>query len=845
MIYVVGAGFAAGQLLEAGLRPWAVSGAVVVGVLALVAFWRADAPVERGRCGPAAGFALALAAGGVLTAAVERRPGDPTHVANLALPWRGALIGVVRGEPERRPHGTTTLLLDVERAGSGSNAGPLNGVVRLTLRRHRALHDGDRVRVWVSLRRPHGFRSPGAFDFVGYLARRGVHVIGSVWDAPSPTRLGRRFGWGGAAISRWRRAAERALARGVGGVERAVLDALVLGRGRSLPEAVRERFRRAGVLHVLVISGLHLTLVAAIATRLAELVLLGSERLALRLDVPKLARLAGLAPVVGYLVLVGPSVSAFRAVVTITLAAIAVAVGRHAAPWRAWTLALVAVGVLWPGCAREAGCQLSFASVAGVLLAARPTAGAGGWCQRLWAVARVTATVVMVTAPVMAVHFDALAPMAIVANPIVVPLFGAAVLGPGLLAAAVAPFWCGGAAALFAVAGWLVRPGLALTWLLGGPLAAPLPVPRPNGFEVLACYTLIGGWYAARRGPWRRVAAAAAVLLAVDATWWTWERWAPGRLRVAFLDVGQGDAAVIELPDGRVLGVDAGGFPGSAFDPGRAVVEPYLRSRKIARLDVLVMSHAHPDHATGLSRLIERFRPREFWWAGIGGEGPTWRAVEQALARHHVPVRTLGRGDVPLLDTAGVTVLHPPPHVGAATLNDSSLVLAIRAAGVGVLFTGDVERRGEEMLAGEPSIGPTAVLKVPHHGSRTSSTPPLLAAVRPRLAVVSVGADNPYALPAPEVLARYEAVGACVLRTDTCGTVVVEARRGTWTVRTAVASAACRCAGAQGDAPRPLRSANMTSPTRSRTPSFWKMFVRCVFTVRSLMRSVSLTSLFL
>jgi competence protein ComEC len=116
---------------------------------------------------------------------------------------------------------------------------------------------------------------------------------------------------------------------------------------------------------------------------------------------------------------------------------------------------------------------------------------------------------------------------------------------------------------------------------------------------------------------------------------------------------------------------------------------------------------------------------------------------------------------VALPDTDTVTVLYPPRAFKAATLNDSSLVLAIRAAGVGVLFTGDVERRGEDVLAGQPSIVATDVLKVPHHGSRTSSTPSWLATVRPRLAVVSVGADNPYGLPAPEVLGRYRAIGDC------------------------------------------------------------------------------------
>jgi competence protein ComEC len=496
---------------------------------------------------------------------------------------------------------------------------------------------------------------------------------------------------------------------------------------------------------------------------------------------------------------------------------------------------------------REAGCQLSFASVAGVLLAAPvvPVDGAGRW-HRARGLVRVAACVTVVTAPVMALNFDALAPIGIIANPVVIPLFGAAVLGPGLLASVVATIWVDGAAALYWLAGWLVRPGLWAVWLFGGPVGVPLPVPRPTWLEVGACYALMAGWFGRAQAGWRRLGAAGAVVLAMSAAWWTWERAAPGRLRLAFLDVGQGDAAVVELPDGRVLVVDAGGFPGSDFDPGRAVVEPYLRSRKIARIDALVMSHAHPDHAAGLPRLIERFGPREFWWAGGQDDGPTWRSVADALARHGTRVRALRRGHPTPFGNA-VTVLHPPPRWERASLNDSSLVLAVRDAGVSALLTGDVERRAEDVLragAGELPLA-SGVVKVPHHGSRTSSTPGWLAAVRPRLAVVSVGAGNPYRLPAPEVLARYEALGTCVLRTDLCGSVVVEARHGALAVETAVARPACRCPADQVEAPSPLRSANMTSPTRSRTPSFWKMLVRWVFTVRSLMRRDSLTSLFL
>ena len=718
---------------------------------------------ERWASTALAGAALAL---GSAAAAVEglrfeaealRPPG--LSVDEDGLPVR--LAGVVRGDGVERA-GRLSLLIDVETVGAEGGGGQRARRVRVEVGGEAPkprLLDGDRVAVWARLRpslRAEGVRQ-GLAAF-GYC--KSVRLLERRAGGPPVRRVAARL----------REAARRALARSMmPGTERGLVMAMVLGDRSEIDEPTAEAFRASGTYHVLALSGAQVALVAWL--------LVASLR-RLRASPWAQAAVTGVA-ISLYALFVGGDVPVVRA----ALMASAVLAGRalelDTDPSNLLGLAALLLLADRPAVAGDVGFQLSFGATLAILALAGPLTR--GWPRlplRVDLAVAASLAAQGALAPVLAAWFHRLAPAAVLLNIAAVPL-SSAVLLSGLVVLLVTPI-SPGVGQVAGDAAWIAARALRLSGDLGplGPWL-DLRVAAPS-FAALALYASgLGLLYRGRRAKGLALLVACHLALVAGRL----ARPADGRLHLTVIDVGQGDSLLLRSPTGRAIVVDAGGSRDSRVDPGERRVAPELWQRGVHRLDALVVTHAQPDHVGGVPYLLRSFRVAGIWEGPAPLRDPAWRRVDARLNVGGAARVTVAEGMGIEWDDVRISVRgpHRPCRPPRAVRNEDSVVLDVAFGEVHLLLTGDVAGDEERSLRVTRSF----VLKVPHHGSRSSSGSALLAAAAPRLAVISAGAHNPFGHPHPEVVERYRQAGALVLRTDRDGTVdIATDGRGVW-VRTA------------------------------------------------------------
>ncbi len=648
---------------------------------------------------------------------------------------------------------------------------------------------GERIAVSGRLRKPRGFLGPGSPDRGIVTASRGAQ-----WElsATHVERITNEPGWV-ASTWRWAARVQRSLSaqiQGPGGepAARAALDGIVTGDRTRIPAQLDARWRAVGIYHVLSVSGLHLAVIAGLAFALLRR-LFAASPLGGRSRPARWAAPAAILLAIAYTLITGAQLATLRALIVVTIVLVAQMLDRPVRLVDALGLAAIAILVWRPQDLHDPSFQLSF--VAALTLALIPPRDAQpvvSLCTRVWRwLGRGLATsawVVVTTAPITALHFHQVAAGGVIGNLVLTPLVELAALPLGLAGALLGAL-TGLGATFIDIAVWIV----ACVDDVSAVLAHAMPVGSIAIESPLLAGALVtlGLWSCHRR---ERTRSELVVWIALCAAWAAAPvAAAPGALRVTFLDVGQGDAAIIELPGGEVWLVDAGGIASShdlaaASRPGEAI-ERALAVYGHDRIDLAILSHPHPDHYLGLARI--RLPITELWFAADPAAPDvspmSFTRMTSELARRGTRLVRPPLGS--RTTEAGVTLTVWAPRYAAAagtrevlapdpvrTVNDNSLVVTVEYAGRTILFAGDLEAEGEEALvaAGVPTVD---VVKVAHHGSRTSSSATFVAATRPSLAVISCGLANTFGFPADEVLARWRRAGAAIARTDLDGAVTV------------------------------------------------------------------------
>ncbi|HYB92097.1 MAG TPA: DNA internalization-related competence protein ComEC/Rec2 [Candidatus Binataceae bacterium] len=827
-IYLVAIAIALGDGLgnfRIFVAPWLVAALSAAALIAFLASLRS------------LGTAIALVAIAAAATVPVRNLLDPAYNApKLRAFADGARItieGTVIREPEDLPE-RTRLYVSVNRAGAaGAPLAPSSGTVRVAVLDPAAFRVGDELRVTARIRFPRNDGNPGEFDYEGFMARQGIAATmtapeGSI-GTPGLVRLGHRARFPASAIEAIRLRIGEFIDKNLPFPERAEMRALVIGDRGEIEDDLRNTFARTGMAHLLVISGLHLSFVAAAAFALVRLLMMLSPGLSARGYANKIAALAASIAVCGYAAIAGNHVSTSRALVMVLAYMCAVMIDRAREALASLALAAIVICLALPGSTADIGFQLSFASVTAIVLGMRRFAAwfdrasrrgrlRGEGRSRAWKNAEgifgyfgVSFWALLGTSPLTAYHFNQFSTVGVAANAVVVPIMGFSATVTGLAASALSFVWAAPARALLHVAGLLL--GMS-NWLAGWFIEWPgawYHAFTPTMIELSIAYGLLLLWLTAPLPPtpkprtsgavegaekpseissqgWRRLGArgalaiALAVALGADAAWWVRDRCLNPDLRVTFLSVGEGDAAVVRFPGSRVMLIDAGGaYPG--YDYGERAVAPYLWSRKIMTVDYLVLSHPDLDHFGGFAYIAENFSPREFWAVRTPSADVRYAALLATLSRERVRTKLVD-DSMPDAAIGGVSIAALNPDSGnAVTRNNSSMVLRLGFGAMSLLFTGDIEMPAEQTMLARGADLHAVVLKAPHHGSATSSSADFVEAVRPAVAVISDGYLNRFHFPSQGVVERYRDSGALVLRTDADGAVTADVSREGATVR--------------------------------------------------------------
>lgn len=713
----------------------------------------------------------------------------PGHITEYSNKGAVRVYGIVTGLPSVGGP-DTSLYVEAERVFADGAWKPASGRIFLVIHGNAfRAGNGDRLVFSGRIKEIRNFGNPGEFDYRGRFARSGIFVRGYVKDGLI-VKVGAGHpaaGWVGGFLTRFSSLRERfgdfidsSLA-----ANRGVVKALLIGERNGIAVETNDAFIATGTAHVLSVSGLHVGFVAWISYVAVFWLLRRSRRVTLAINARKLSLAVSILPVVAYAVMSGFSVPTQRAAIMVAVLILAMLSGKVRDIYSAIALAALAVLAASPGSLWDVSFLLSFAAVISMACLApglnswffageeNVSGIQGRFLRKVIVYLTVSLAAILGTYPLSAYYFNGVSTTALVANIVAVPIT-AAVVPAGLISFVLLPVWHGGAEFVMRFAGVLTGFMVRAMEFISGFEYSYLRVATPTLLEIAIFYCGLACLPNLRKS--RLAVFVFIFFIAAFATVFGYSRYVAlkgGDLKVTFISVGQGDSALVEFPEyqgqrRKFMLIDAGGFYGGDFDTGKMIVAPFLWDKRITKLDYAVLSHAQRDHMGGLSFIVENFLPNEFWWNGMGRLDPK---LIKAIEKKSVKIDVID-DRTPAIEINGVKVEFLNPRKGLGQdINDASMVLRLTKGTRSFLFTGDMGFKGETALLNKDISAD--VIKVPHHGSSTSSSESFIGKVSPSIAVVSSGFVNPFGMPGNDVMERYKKAGVTVYRTDMSGAVIV------------------------------------------------------------------------
>lgn len=742
---------------------------------------------------------------------IQRQPylvHNDQHIVHQAEQGRLTVEGIVMAVDQISPDKQSLVVL-CQRLVKNNTYIPVTGNIRLVIPADLSFQYGDFIRFHSKIKNIQSFHNPGSFDYERYLKRQGIHVSGFIANSAGIVLIRHNAASGiKLKLETFRSYLKRIIYANAPSPQREIIEAMTIGNQKAIPPDVRDNFAKTGTSHILSISGLHIGMVAAGGFLLILLLLKASEYLMLKFNIIKIATAAAFVPVIVYALVAGMGTTVLRSMLMTLAFLLALLIGKQRDLYNTLFGAALIILIAAPESLFEISFQLSFSAVFAILYIvpkfSNTTFGfLSSAPHRLQALIRwiyifilVSTAATLGTLPIIVFYFNRVSAVTLIANLIAVPLLG-------MLTLALAMFFI--LTALFSpwLAGFLIQASSFFTgitveiinWLAGLSWSA-FNFTKPNMAEIMLCYIFIfllievitpgnknnqKGFSSRHPLLIKSALLISLALILADAAYLVAKDKYSTDLKITAIDVGQGSATLVQLPHGTNMLIDGGGFHDSSFDMGKLVIAPFLYAQRIGKIDIVVLTHPHPDHLQGLIHIINNFNVKEVWCTGLKTDDDLYLLWEKTISDPKIKIKHLSSQSPPenISDVylQCLWPLLPPAQNNQGTsydeTNDSSLVMKITYGTRSFLVTGDIAARVEALLIRSGQNLKSDLLFVPHHGSIHSSSMDFIRAVSCRYAIASAGKNNVFRHPHPAVIDRYTSAGVNIFRTDQDGAINV------------------------------------------------------------------------